>query len=344
MIDHSIVDFFVQQAEYSGYCRDQFLKDTPYLLGYGELDCLFGNIPEESSDRLVVAEAFCNGKDVVLYAAQCRGGNLRGEAGALAFAETKIGLAVFEHDFKSPSSGVYLPCLEEIHSSVGCKQSVPFTVLCTAHKEYPYRNTSERGIKHHIVAFKLSAVLLQLEFLPELNKSGSCEISVSGLVFCLAFLSDLYHAEPMAFDMSAMDEPDNILIGKPTVCQYIAEFYTAANGSLYHLLGKLDLGHVIFILTPAEHLAVMFGSTASLEFLGAHAVIAILALLSDQGKVEKHLRHSVGDSHAEAFESEHRLVGEMRMHPSNFFNSPACLLVIGVVKDQAYIFGFMVGT
>jgi hypothetical protein len=148
----------------------------------------------------------------------------------------------------------------------------------------------------------------------------------------------------MAFYMSAMYEPDNILIGKPTVCQYIAEFYTAANGSLYHLLGKLDLGHVIFILTPAEHLAVMFGSTASLEFLGAHAVIAILALLSDQGKVEKHLRHSVGDSHAEAFESEHRLVGEMRMHPSNFFNSPACLLVIGVVKDQAYIFGFMVGT
>lgn len=173
MIDHRIIDFFVQQAEDSGYCRDQFLKDSPYLLGYGELDCLFGNIPEESSDCLVVAEAFCNGKDVVLYAAQCRGGNLRGKAGALAFAETKIGLAVLEHDFKSPSPGVYLPCLEEIHSSVGCKQSVPFTVLCTAHKEYPYRNTAERGIKDDIVAFELATVLLQFEFFAKTHKSSA---------------------------------------------------------------------------------------------------------------------------------------------------------------------------
>ncbi len=62
VIDHSIIDFFVQQAEDSRYCRDQFLKDSPYLLGDGELDCLFGNIPEKSSNRLVVAEAFLQRK------------------------------------------------------------------------------------------------------------------------------------------------------------------------------------------------------------------------------------------------------------------------------------------
>lgn len=72
VIDHSIIDFFVQQAEDSCYCRDQFLKDSPYLLGDGELDCLFGNIPEKSSNRLVVAEAFCNGKDIILQTAQCQ--------------------------------------------------------------------------------------------------------------------------------------------------------------------------------------------------------------------------------------------------------------------------------
>ncbi len=103
MIDHSIINFFVLQAEDSRYCRDQFLKDSPYLLGDGELDCLFGNIPKEPSDCLVVAETFCNGKDVVLYTAQCRCGNLRGEAGALTFAESKIGLAILETQLREPS-------------------------------------------------------------------------------------------------------------------------------------------------------------------------------------------------------------------------------------------------
>lgn len=42
VIDHSIIDFFVQQAEDSRYCRDNLLKDSPYLLCNGELDCLFG--------------------------------------------------------------------------------------------------------------------------------------------------------------------------------------------------------------------------------------------------------------------------------------------------------------
>lgn len=344
MIDNSIIDFFVQQAEDRGYCRDQFLKNSPYLLGNGELDCLFGNIPKESSDCLVVAEAFCDRKDVVLYAAQCGGGNLRGEAGALAFAETKICLAVLEHYFKGPSSGICLPCLEEIHFGVGCKQSVPFAALRSAHKKDSNRNTSERSVKHHIVAFELPAVLLQFEFLSKLHKRGSGEVSVFGMVFCLAVLTDFYHAEPMAFDMSAMDEPDNLFIGKPTVRQYVAELYATADGPLYHLLGKLDLGYVVFLLSFAENITVMFDSTAPFEFPGAHAVVAILSLLSDNGEVEKHLRHSVGDSHTETFESEHRLVGQMRMHPSYFLNRPACLLMVGIVKDKTYIIGIMVGT
>lgn len=164
MIDYDIIDFFVQQAEDSRYCRDQFLKDSPYLLCDGELYCLFGNITEKPSDCLVVAETFCGGKDVVLHATQCSGGNLRGEACALASSESKIGLAVLEHDLKHPASGVCLPCLEEIHSSVGREQSVPFAVLSSAYKEYPYRNTPERGIKHDIVTFEFAAVLPQLAF------------------------------------------------------------------------------------------------------------------------------------------------------------------------------------
>ena len=87
LIDQSIIDFFVQKAEDLSYCRDQFLKNTPYLLGDRELYGLSGNLPEESADGFVVSEAFGDGEDVVLQRAQRRGCNLRCEAGTLAFAE-----------------------------------------------------------------------------------------------------------------------------------------------------------------------------------------------------------------------------------------------------------------
>ena len=90
VIDHSIIDFFVQQAEDSRYCRDNLLKDSPYLLCNGELDCFFGNIPKETADSFVIAEAFCDGKDIILQTTQCGSGNLRCKAGALALAESQL--------------------------------------------------------------------------------------------------------------------------------------------------------------------------------------------------------------------------------------------------------------
>ena len=344
MIDHSIIDFFVQQAEDTRYCGDQFLKDSPYLLGNRDLDCLFGYFPKKSSDCLVVAEAFCNGKDIVLYAAQCSRSNLRGEIGALAFTESKIGLAVLEYYFKGPAPGICLSCLEEIHSGVGCEQAVPFAVLRPAHKEYPYRYTSESGIKHDIAAFEFSAVILQFEFFAKFHKCRCREITMFGMIFSLAVLSDLHHAEPMASDTAAMYEPDNLLIGKPAVGQYITEPQPPSDSPLYHLFGEFYLGHVVFLLPLTEHLAVVLGRTASVEFLRAHAVVAPLSLLSDNCEIKKNLRNSIGGRHTEAFEAQHCLVGKMRMDSSYPFNSPARLLMVGVVKNQTYVICLMVGS
>lgn len=344
LIDQSIIDFFVQKAEDLSYCRDQFLKNTPYLLGDRELYGLSGNLPEESADGFVVSEAFGDGEDVVLQRAQRRGCNLRCEAGTLAFAEPQIGLAILEHDFKSPASGIYLPSFEEIQPGVGSKQSVPFAMTCTADEEYPYRHASERSVKHEVVAFESAAVLREFKFLAKFHKCGSGEVSMFGLVFCLAVLADLYHAEPMAFDVPAMDEPDNILVGKPAVGQDIAKLYAPADGSPYHLFGQFYLGHVIFLFSLTKRLAVMFGGATPFEFYGTHAIVAFLALLSDYGEIKKNLGNSVGDSHAETFEPEYRLVGEMGMDTTDFLNRPASLLMVGVVKNQTDVPGFMVGT
>lgn len=93
--------------------------------------------------------------------AQCSCGYLGGEIGALALAETEIGLAVLEHDLKCPVLGIILPCFEEIKSGIGGKQTVPFVMLGTAHKEYSDRNITENSAIDDVVAFELAAVLLE---------------------------------------------------------------------------------------------------------------------------------------------------------------------------------------
>ena len=344
LIDHSIIDFFVQKAEDLSYCRDQFLKDTPYLLCDGDLYGLSGNLPEEPADSLVVAETFGNGEDVVLQTAQSRGCNLGRETGALTFAEAKVGLTILEHDFKRPASGVCLPGLEEVDVSVGGKQSVPFSMLSPANRKDPYRDASESRVKHDIVAFEPAAVLLELEFLAKLHKCGSGEVSMFCLVFCLAVLADLYHAEPVTPDAAGVDEPDDVLVGEPAVRQDITELYSIAYGPLYHLLGKFELGHAVCLLAIAEYLAVMLGPVTTLKFFGAHAIIPVLSLFSDYVEVKENLRHAVCHGHAEAFESEDGLMRQMGVDPSDFLDCATCLLMVGVVENQTDILGLMVGT
>ena len=344
MIDHSIVYLFVQKAEDLRYGCDEFLKDSPYLLGYRELYRLPGYFPEKTADGLIVAEAPCNGKDVVLDAAQGCGRNLGSEAGTLAFAESQIGLAVLEHDLKSPSSGIYLPRLEEIQARVSREQSVPFAVLCAAYKKDSYRDSAEHGIIHDIAASELTAVPLQAKFLAEPHKRRGREVTVSGMVSCLAVLPDLYHAEPVTPDMAAVNEADHLLAGEPAVSKHIAEPYAPAYRTRNHLLGEVYLGHVIFLLALTQDSAVMLGYMAPVEFLRAQAVVTLLSLLSNDGEIKKDLRHTVGDGHAEAFESKHGLVDKVRMYTSNPLDCPARLLMVGVVKDQADIIALVVGT
>ena len=341
LIDNGVIDLFVQKSEDPGYCRDQFLKDTPYLLRHRELDCFPGYFPEKASDSLVVAEPSCNGKYVVLNAAQGSGGNLGSETGALALSEAEIGFAVFEYDFKSPSAGIYLPCLEEIKSDVSGEKSVPFAMPGAAYKEYPDRHASKNGIIYDIVALEFTAVPAQFEFLSQLHERRSGEVSVFGMIFCLAVLAHLYHAEPVASGMPTMDEPYNILVGEPAVGQYITELYAFLYGAPYHLFGKLELGHVVCILAIAKHLAVVLSLVTPAKLFGAHTVIPFLPFFSDDVEVEKNLGHAVGHSHAETFESKHGLMGNVGVDSAD---SPACLFVVRIIENEAHVFPLVVCT
>lgn len=344
LIDYGIVDFFVQQAEDFRYRRNQFLKHAPYLLCDGKLYRLSGYFPEKASYGLVVAETPGHRKNVVLEAAQCGSGYLGSKAGALTLAEAKIGLAILEYDFECPAPGVNLPCFEEINVSVSSKQPVPFAVLSPTHEKDSDLYPSENGVIHNIVAFEFATVFLQFKSLAKSDQGRCGHVTIPGMVFGLSILADFYHAQPMTFYMSAMDETDNFLVGEPTVGQYISELYPFADSPLYHLLCKFDFGHVVCLFPFTEYLAVMSGRATAAKFLRTHPVSAFPALFTDDVEIEKKLRHSVGDGHAETLESQNRLMGQMGMYASYPLDGATGLFMVCVVKNQTYVLRLMSGT
>lgn len=59
-------------------------------------------------------------------------------------------------------------------------------------------------------------------------------------------------------------------------------------------------------------------------------------LLTQKRKIQKELRHSVGNRHAEAFESKNSLMTQMGMHTSYLLNGIPGFLMVGIVKHKAH--------
>ena len=62
-------------------------------------------------------------------------------------------------------------------------------------------------------------------------------------VLGIPLLTDLYHSDIVALDMTGTDEPDYLGTCEPAVCQHIAEAYFLSDGPADHLYGKVYLAH-----------------------------------------------------------------------------------------------------
>ena len=97
--------------------------------------------------------------------------------------------------------------------------------------------------------------------------------------------------------MSAVDELDDALASEPTICKYVLEAGTFADGTLYHADGQGNLVCVILPDTLADcFIAVALWRISCVKFFLGHTIVAFLALLADKGKVEKHLADAVRKS------------------------------------------------
>ena len=342
-INQGIKHFFIIDGEYLGDGCNEFKNRLPDSFTDSQFVAVLIGLSEEFAYGLVVHEPFHGRENVVLECHEGRTCNLCSEVGGLALTQSEQALALLEDDLQGPASGVNPVCFEETERKVCREQSAPWAPLAATDEEQADLGVRKHDICTHVPAPELAAVLLPAPFVQLLDNGRSCEVLALEAVPGLAFLPDLYHSDIVALDMAGADELDNLGTCEPTVSQYIAEAYLLLDSPSDHLDGEVNLAHGILVKTSLYGNALIpFGGIPSGEFLLAHSIVALLALFTEDGKVEQHLADTVGNAEEEGLEAEDAAVFKMGVDTSDVLHTPACLGEVRIINHQAGIFRLVV--
>ena len=251
--------------------------------------------------------------------------------------------ALLEDNLLRPTSGVNPVCLEETYRKVCRKQSAPWAPLAATDEEQADMSVCEDNISTDVPALEFAAVLLlaPLVQLPD-NGRGS-EILMLGTVLGLTFFTDPDHSDIVTLDMTRADETYNLGTCKPAVCQHITEAHFLLNGPANHLDGEINLAHGVLSKTNLDGCVLVSFFTESFgELLFAHPVVAFPALLSEDGKVEKHLADAVGNTEEEGLDAKNATVLKMGVDTPDVLHMPSCLGKVRIVNHQTGIIRLVV--
>ena len=311
-INQGIKHFFIIDGEYLGDGSNQFENRLPDSFTDSQLVAVLSHLPEEFTYGLVVYETFHGREYVVLECHEGRVCDLCSEVGGLALTQSEQPLALLEDDLLRPAPGVNPVCLEESQREVCREQSAPWTSFAATDEEQADMGVCKDDIGTDVPALELAAVLLLAPFVQFLDNGRSGEVFAFKAILGLTFFPDLYHADVVASDMTGADEAYYLGAGKPAVCQHVTEMNLVLDGSADHLNGEVNLAHGILIKTPLYgSVLIPFRGVSSGEFLLAHSIVALLALLTEDGKVEQHLADTVGNVEEEGLEAEDAAVFKM---------------------------------
>ena len=342
-INQSIKHFFIIDGENLGDGCNEFKNRLPDSFTNGQFVAILGYLSEEFADSLVVHESLHGREDVVLECHEGRASYLRSKVCRLALAKTEQSLALLEDDLLRPASGINPVCLEETERKVCREQSAPWASLAATDEEQADMSVCEDNVSTDVPTLEFATILLLAPFVQLLDNGGSGNVLALETVLGLTFLPDLYHADVVALDMAGVDEAHDFGTCEPTVRQHITEVNLLLDGSANHLDGEVNLAHGILINTPLYgKVLVPFCGVSPGEFLLAHAVVALPALLSEDGKIEEHLADTVGDAKKESLETEYAAMLEMRVDTPDVLHTPARLGEVRIIYHQAGVFGFVV--
>ena len=343
LVNQGIQDFFIIDGEYFGDGSHEFKNRLPDSFCDGQFETVLPRLSEELSNSLVVHESLHGREDVVLERHEGRTCNLCCEVGRLAFPQSEQSLAFLEDDLLGPASGVNLVCFGESQREVSREQSAPWATLAAANEEEPDMRVCKDDIGTHVPATELTTVLLLAPLVQFLDDGRGCKVLALKAVLGLALLTDLYHSDVVAPDMTGADELDNLGTCEPAVSQHIAEAYLMPDSPADHLYGEVNLAHRVLVKAGLDGCVLIpLYAVSSGKFLLAHPIVALPALLTKDAEVEQHLADAVSNAEKESLEAEDAAVFKMGVDTPDILHAAPCLGEVRVINHQASIVRLMV--
>lgn len=316
-------------------------NNLPYSFTQCQLLGILANVPEQTSDGLILGETPRHGKDIVLDKTDGRVCYLRREVPGLAFPETQILLALFKDHLYGPSHGINLVCLVKAKGGVCGDDPAPWCTLGIAYIEQSYGYPVNKGI-HHDVGTPVETAGLDSPF-PGRILGNQC---LGGEFFatCLAFkgeahglLAHLYHPKIMASNPAGLHELEYILAREPAVCKQVIKPVASLYCTSDHVLEKLYLAFRIVrnalgswcISTPFG----FFISAGSLLFRQGEVVFP--PCFSDHLMVYHHQAPAVTDGKHKGLEAQDHPVAGMAEYAAYLFSVATTFWEIGVVYNGA---------
>lgn len=306
----------------------------PDSLSESKFHATLGSILEESAHGLVVREPSGGREQIVLHGRDGSHCDLRGEVPHLVFAQSEVPLTLLKDDFQGPAPGVNPVGLEEVELPVCGNESVPLAPLVTLGEEQADIAACKADVDSDVVAFQTTAEAASL--LGFVEEGHELVGSVLLAFVCILRLAHLNHTKIVASDMMGSDEQDDLCTGKPAVGQHIVEMYLALDNTAHHLNHQGNLALVVFLyaLGSMGAFRMLLGET-HIKLLLLQTVVALLALLPDNGEVEQRLADAVSNADEQALEAEHHRVSDMRVYLADKLCLDATLGIVRVIDHQA---------
>ena len=333
-IHKHIKDLFILDIEAVCDFADNLKYHIPDSLSESEFHATLGSIHEESSNGFVVGETLSSGEYVVLHGRDGGHRNLRGEVPHLVLAQSEVSLTLLEDDFQGPTSGVNPVGFEEVELPVCGNESVPLAPLVTLAEEQTDVAACKADIDGDVPASQSAAILAALFRMVE----ESDEL-VSGVLLTFIYvlrLAHLDHSEIVAPDVTGGDEQDDFCTGEPAVSHHIVKVYLALDNTAYHLNHQGNLALVVLLdaLGSMGAFRMLLGKTR-IKLPLLQTVVALLAFLTDNGKVEQQLADAVSDADEQALEAERHRVRHMRVYLADKLRLDTTLGIVRVIDHQA---------
>ena len=209
--------------------QNEIQNDSPYLVRYGQLESVIGNLSKEAADGFIRFKSLHCTQDVILHHCQSEASNLSGKMYRLAFAKVQQGLTILVCNFGSPSSGINTIRFKEAKRKVCGQQPIPVSLASSFAKEQTDWHAIQLDVHCTIGTAKHFVVFACLFLLQVLDDLLGIHLT---MLRCIVGFAQFNHAQQVTLDMPAGNETHKLSVCKPAIYEQVIKASTSLDGTV----------------------------------------------------------------------------------------------------------------